>query len=74
MKQNILDCNYEPLPPYTLDELSDIVNGCLKRNPDERITIEQILDSEYLQDFKKQNQNIQQSELLQKFSHLNIEE
>jgi hypothetical protein len=37
----------------------DIVSGCLKRNPDERMTIEQILDSEYLKDprQKRQNQN-----------------
>ena len=55
MKQDILNCNYEPLPPPTLDEISDIVSGCLKRNPKERMTIEQILDSEYLQDFKDQN-------------------
>ncbi len=55
MKQDILNCNYEPLPPHTLDEISDIVSGCLKRNPKERMTIEQILDSEYLQDFKDQN-------------------
>jgi hypothetical protein len=60
MEKDILDCNYEPLPPHTLDEISDIVKGCLKRNPEERMTIEQILDSEYLKDVqkKKQNKNI----------------
>ena len=45
----------DPLPLETLDEISDIVYGCLKRNSDERMTIEQILDSEYLKDAKQKN-------------------
>ena len=45
----------DPLPLETLNEISDIVYGCLKRNSDNRMTIEQILDSEYLKDAKQKN-------------------
>ena len=45
----------DPLPLETLNEISDIAYGCLKRNSDERMTIEQILDSEYLKDAKQKN-------------------
>ncbi len=46
--------NY-PLPLETLDEISDIVNVCLKRSSDERMTIGKILDSEFLKDGRQKN-------------------
>ena len=35
-----------------------IISGCLKKNPEERLTVEQILDSEFLKDLRHPPENV----------------
>ena len=53
-----------------------IISGCLKKNPEERLTVEEIIDSEFLKDLRhppenvNANEQILDSEFLQNWLHL----
>ena len=40
LKEKVLKLEYKPLPEFTLDEIKEIVHGCLKLNPEERLTLD----------------------------------
>ena len=35
-----------------------IISGCLKKNPEERLTVEEIIDSEFLKDLRHPPENV----------------
>ena len=52
LKQKVKNLDYKHLPQSTTDEVREIVEGCLIVNPDERITIQSILNSKLFQNFQ----------------------
>ena len=40
LNEKVLKLEYKPLPEFTLDEIQEIVHGCLKLNPEERLTLD----------------------------------
>lgn len=49
--KKILEGDYPRLPEHTPEEISEVIYACLKNDPEERITLEGIMDSRFLRDY-----------------------